>query len=139
MIKGYCRVSKDKQDIGKYIEQLRVYGIDEENIYQDTKTGTKRDREGLNKLLEGLQEGDIVIINDMTRLGRSTIDLLNIVDEIKSKGAFIKSLKESWLDTTTDNPQGQLMLTMFSGLAQYERDLIGKPLQKIGTIFCKKR
>lgn len=124
MIKGYCRVSTKGQDITKYVEQLIEYGIDESNIYQDKITGIKRDREGLNKLLDELQEGDIVVINDMTRLGRSTIDLLNIVNEIKQKGAFIKSLKESWLDTTTNNPQGQLMLTMFSALAQYERDLI---------------
>lgn len=124
MIYGYCRVSTGKQDLEKYVEQLKAYGVDEKNIYDDTMTGTKRDREGLNELLKKVVEGDIIVIPDMTRLGRSTIDLLNIVDELKSKKVGIKSIKDTWLDTTTDNPQSTLMLTMFSGLAQYERDLI---------------
>ncbi|CEP43709.1 recombinase family protein [Paraclostridium sordellii] len=124
MIFGYCRVSTNKQDLSKYIEQLKSYGIDEDNIYQDTMTGTKRDREGLNELLSKVKEGDTIVIPDMTRLGRSTIDLLNIVDELKSKYVHVRSLKEQWLDTTSSNPQSALMLTMFSALAQYERDLI---------------
>jgi len=122
-IYGYCRVSTDRQDLTKYIEQLKAYGIDEVNIHQDKITGTKRDREGLNELLGKVKEGDTIVIPDMTRLGRSTIDLLNIVDELKVKGVYIKSLKEEWLDTTSDDPQATLMLTMFSALAQYERDL----------------
>lgn len=124
MIFGYCRVSTNKQDLSKYIEQLKSYEIDEDNIYKDTMTGTKRDREGLNELLGKVKEGDTIVIPDMTRLGRSTIDLLNIVDELKSKDVHVKSLKEEWLDTTSSNPQSTLMLTMFSALAQYERDLI---------------
>ncbi|WP_057565545.1 recombinase family protein, partial [Paraclostridium sordellii] len=124
MIKGYCRVSTKDQDLTKYIEQLKAYGVEECNIYQDKMTGTKRDREGLNKLLCEVVEGDTIVIPDMTRLGRSTIDLLNIVDELKGKGVYVKSLKEQWLDTTSSNPQSTLMLTMFSALAQYERDLI---------------
>lgn len=124
MIKGYCRVSTKNQDLTKYIEQLKAYGVEECNIYQDKITGTKRDREGLNKLLDEVVEGDVIVIPDMTRLGRSTIDLLNIVDELKEQGVYVKSLKEQWLDTTSSNPQSTLMLTMFSALAQYERDLI---------------
>ena len=43
MIYGYCRVSTGKQDLEKYVEQLKAYGVDEKNIYDDTMTGTKRD------------------------------------------------------------------------------------------------
>lgn len=121
---GYCRVSTDKQDLTKYIEQLKKYGIDESNIKSDIMTGTKSDRSGLKNLLDTVVKGDTIVIPDMTRLGRSTIYLLNLVDELKNKGVYIKSLKEDWLDTTSDNPQNTLMLTMFSALAQYERDLI---------------
>lgn len=121
---GYCRVSTDKQDLTKYIEQLKKYGIDESNIKSDIMTGTKSDRNGLKNLLDTVVKGDTIVIPDMTRLGRSTIYLLNLVDELKNKGVYIKSLKEDWLDTTSDNPQNTLMLTMFSALAQYERDLI---------------
>ncbi len=135
-IYGYCRVSTDRQDLSKYIEQLKNIGVDEDNIYKDIITGTKREREGLNKLLEIVKEGDTIVIPDMTRLGRSTIDLLNIVEELKEKKVGIKSIKDTWLDTTKDNPQSTLMLTMFSALAQYERDLIS--LRTKETLAYKK-
>lgn len=137
VIRGYCRVSTSNQDIDKYIEQLKEYGVDDDKIYKDVITGTKMDREGLTRLLEDVNEGDTVIIPDMTRLGRSTIDLLNIVDKLKDKGVHLKSLKEGWLDTTSDNPQSTLMLTMFSALAQYERDLIS--IRTKETLAHKKR
>lgn len=135
--RGYCRVSTDKQDIDKYVEQLKEYGVDDNNIYKDIISGTKRNRDGLDTLLSDVNEGDTVIIPDMSRLGRSTIDLLNIVNEFKNKGVYLKSLKESWLDTTSDNPQSTLMLTMFSALAQYERDLIS--IRTKETLAHKKR
>lgn len=135
--RGYCRVSTDKQDIDKYVEQLKEYGVDEDKIYKDVISGIKRNREGLDNLLSDVNEGDTVIIPDMSRLGRSTIDLLNIVNEFKNKGVYLKSLKESWLDTTSDNPQSTLMLTMFSALAQYERDLIS--IRTRETLAHKKR
>ena len=85
MIYGYCRVSTDKQDVEKYVDQLKMEGIEESNIFKDVITGTKRDREGLNNLLETVEAGDIILIPDMTRLGRSTKDLLDIVEELKNK------------------------------------------------------
>lgn len=126
MLFGYCRVSKISQDLSKYIEQLKDFGIKEENIYTDNITGTKKgkDREGFKKLLDKVSEFDTIVIPDITRLGRSSFDLLQIVEELKEKNVGLKSLKEPWLDTTSDNPQSTLMLTMFSALAQYERDLI---------------
>lgn len=137
VMRGYCRVSTSNQDIDKYIEQLKEYGVEDSNIYKDIISGTKINRVGLNNLLSDVNEGDTVIIPDMTRLGRSTIDLLNIVNEFKNKGVYLKSLKESWLDTTSDNPQSTLMLTMFSALAQYERDLIS--IRTKETLAHKKR
>lgn len=121
---GYCRVSKNNQDIGKYRQQLIDNGVFESNIYQDFISGAKRNREGLDTLLSLVKSGDKIIVPDITRIARSTIDLLNIVEELKSKGVYIMSLKETWLDTTEDNPQSILLLTIFSGLAQYERELI---------------
>lgn len=71
--------------------------------------------------MDQLRDGDVVVISELTRLSRSTRNLFAIVDQIKSKGAGIKSLKETWLDTTT--PQGALMMTIFAGLSQFEADL----------------
>ena len=57
-----------------------------------------------------------------SKLARSTLDLLNVLDTIKRQGAGVKSLADTWADTTT--PHGKLMLTVFGGLAEFERTLI---------------
>lgn len=75
-------------------------------------------------MLEELQQGETVIVSELSRLSRSTKDLFEIVEKIHTAGAQIKSLKESWLDTTT--PQGKFMFTIFAGLSQFERDLLSE-------------
>ena len=77
-------------------------------------------------MIDELQEDDIVIITDLTRVSRSTKDLLNIIDRIKTRGASIKSIKDTWLDTSSDNPYNSFLLTVMSGLSQLERDLISQ-------------
>jgi DNA invertase Pin-like site-specific DNA recombinase len=126
MLVGYCRVSTEEQNLDRQIDALIKYGVDSRNIYQEKITGTKRDREQLNKMVDELKENDIVIISDLTRISRSTKDLLEIVEKIKSKGASIKSIKDTWLDTTTDNPYNSFLLTVMAGLSQLERDLISQ-------------
>ncbi|MDU8990770.1 MAG: recombinase family protein [Clostridium perfringens] len=123
---GYARVSTEGQNLDRQIDMLVNYGVDKRNIYQEKMTGTKSDREQLNKMIEELQENDIVVIADLTRVSRSTKDLLNIIDRIKDKGASIKSIKDTWLDTTSDNPYNSFLLTVMSGLSQLERDLISQ-------------
>lgn len=126
MLIGYARVSTEEQNLNRQLDALVKYGVDKRNIYQEKVTGTKKDREQLNKMLDELQDRDIVIITDLTRISRSTKDLLEIVEKIKDKGASIKSIKDTWLDTTTDNPYNSFLLTVMSGLSQLERDLISQ-------------
>ena len=75
-------------------------------------------------MMDQLRDGDVVIIAELTRLSRSTKDLFAIVEQIQARGANIRSLKETWLDTTT--PHGKLMFTIFAGLSQFEADLIAQ-------------
>ena len=124
MIVGYARVSDETQSLNRQIDILVLNGIDERNIYKEKITGTKRERPELNRMIEELKQNDICVVAELTRLSRSTKDLFEIVELIQSKGADIKSLKESWLDTTT--PHGKLMFTIFAGLSQFERDLISE-------------
>ena len=126
MLIGYARVSTEEQNLDRQIDMLVNYGVDKRNIYKEKITGTKADREQLNNMLNDLQENDVVVIADLTRVLRSTKDLLSIVDKIKSKGASIKSIKDTWLDTTSDNPYNSFLLTVMSGLSQLERDLISQ-------------
>ena len=126
MLVGYARVSTEGQNLDRQIDMLVEYGVDERNIYKEKITGTKANRPQLNDMINGLKEKDIVVIADLTRVSRSTKDLLMIIDKIKSKGASIKSIKDTWLDTTSDNPYNDFLLTVMSGMAQLERDLISQ-------------
>jgi DNA invertase Pin-like site-specific DNA recombinase len=121
MLIGYARASLEKQAIDRQLDELAAAGVAPPHIYQEKITGTKRDRPELNRLLDALHEGDTVVVLELSRISRSTKDLLEIVDLIHRCGANFRSLNESWLDTTT--PQGQLIFTIFAGLCQFERDL----------------
>lgn len=123
MFVGYARVSTMDQKLDRQIDQLEKYGIDRRNIYFEKVTGKKKERPELNRMIAELVPGDLVIITDLTRISRSTRDLLDIVDKIKQKGAAIRSIKDTWLDTSSDNPYNDFLLTVMSGISQLERDL----------------
>ena len=116
---GYARVSTIEQNLDRQLDSLGEHGA--EKIFTEKVTGKKTDRPELMKMIEHLRDGDVVIISELTRLSRSTKDLFAIVEQIQSRGANMRSLKETWLDTTT--PQGKLMFTIFAGLSQFEADL----------------
>jgi len=104
MLIGYKRVSTQNQKLDRQTDFLNEYGV--ERIFEEKVTGTKRERVELDKMLDQLRQGDVVIVTDLTRLSRSTKDLFEIVEII---------------ETTT--PQGKLLFTIFAGLSQFERDL----------------
>lgn len=134
MLTGYKRVSTQDQKLDRQTDLLNECGV--ERIFAEKVTGTKKERIELNKMLDMLRKDDVVIVTDLTRLSRSTKDLFDIVSAIESKGAGIKSLKESWLDTTT--PQGKLLFTILAGLSQFERDLTAERTKE-GLVSAKNR
>lgn len=99
-------------------------------VYQDVISGNKRERPQLNKMLDELQEGDIVVITEIARLSRSTKDLLELVDQIKNKGAYIVSIKENWLDTREENPMSTFLITIMGAMVQMEREMIAKRIRE---------
>ena len=117
---GYARCSTLDQNLDWHIDALMKEGCD--RIFQEKFTGTRKDRPELLRMMDMLREGDTVIICELTRLSRSVKDLFDLVEQVEKAGANIKSLKEPWLDTTT--PQGRLLFTIFSGVSQFERELI---------------
>jgi len=119
---GYARVSTVDQNLDRQMDALAEIGV--EKTFTEKVTGKKSDRLELVRMIDQLRDGDVVIISELTRLSRSTKDLFAIVEQIQAKGANIKSLKETWLDTTT--PHGKLMFTIFAGLSQFEADLIAQ-------------
>lgn len=118
---GYARVSTKDQNLELQRDALQEAGC--EKLFKEKISGKKADRPELQKMLEQLRKGDIVIIWKLDRLGRSLRDLVHLVQEIQEKGAGLKSLHDS-IDTTT--PQGKLTFHLFAALAEFERDIISE-------------
>lgn len=116
---GYARVSTEQQNLDRQLDALKKYGCD--MIFNEKMTGTKRDRPELTKLLDRMTEGDTVVIESLSRLGRSTKDLIELTELFQSKGVHLVSLKEQ-IDTSTST--GKLLFTLMSAIAQFERDVI---------------
>jgi DNA invertase Pin-like site-specific DNA recombinase len=117
---GYARVSTGGQHLETQIAELTAAGAD--HIFREKISGAKSNRPQLVRALEALKPGDVLLVARLDRLARSTLDLLNIIASIATKGAGFRSLHDVWADTTTAH--GRLMLTILGGLAEFERELI---------------
>ena len=118
---GYVRVSKKEQDLLRQMEALK--GEECDRIFKDHYTGKTKKRPQLMALLDQLREGDLVVVKDVFRFGRSLIDNVLIVDEIAQKGANIKFLD---IDIDTSKPYGKLIFHFLSSLAQMQREQISQ-------------
>lgn len=133
MLIGYARVSTHEQTLDLQIDALKEAGC--EKIYEDKITSIADTRPGLEKAFEIAREGDTFVVWRLDRLGRSTIQLIDVVNDIKDRGIDFKSLKEN-IDTTT--PGGKLIFHVFAALAEYERGLI-KERTKAGLEAARAR
>ncbi|WP_085520981.1 recombinase family protein [Tuberibacillus sp. Marseille-P3662] len=123
MLFGYARVSTNDQNLHMQFDTLKHYGVKEENVFAEKITGTKKDRPKFNEMLKYLREGDTVVVYKLDRIGRSTKHLVDLINDFQEKGINFVSLNEN-IDTTT--AMGKLVFTIFSGLAQFERDIISE-------------
>lgn len=113
---AYVRVSTVEQNEARQIEALEKHSIDK--WFTEKVSGKNTKRPQLQKMLEFVREGDTIYIHDLSRLARSTKDLLDIVEQLQAKGVHLVSNKEN-IDTNT--PTGKLMLTMIGAIAEFER------------------
>src|SRR3954465_6378165 len=117
---GYARVSTDDQDLTLQRTALKQAGC--KRIYEEKVSGATRDRPALTRMLDQLREGDVVVVARLDRLSRPPRDLLEIAEILKEGGTGLRSLGEPWADTTS--PAGKMVLTVFAGMAEFERALI---------------
>lgn len=133
MIVGYARVSTDDQSLDAQTDALTAASV--ERLFADKISGTKRERPELNRMLDQLRSGDVVVVAKYDRLARSLRDLLDIVEAIQGCGAEFRSLAEE-IDTTT--PAGRLVFHVFASIAQFERERISERTKE-GLEAARKR
>lgn len=113
---AYVRVSTEEQNEERQVEGLKKHQI--EKWFIEKVSAKTADRPQLQAVLEFAREGDVIYIHDLSRLARSTKDLLEMVEFLEKKGIGLVSNKES-IDTKTAT--GKLMLTMIGAIAEFER------------------
>lgn len=118
-IYGYARVSTNQQDLIRQLDMIKEYNCHE--VLTEKMSGVKADRPELIRLKDKVRPGDTLVVESFSRLGRSTKDLIELVEYFENKGVKLISIKEQF-DTYT--PHGKLMLTVFQAFSQFERDLI---------------
>jgi DNA invertase Pin-like site-specific DNA recombinase len=138
-ILGYARVSTQDQNLSGQIEALRAAGA--ATIFREKVSGVRADRPQLAKLMAKLEAGDVVAVTKLDRLGRSTRELLDLIERIGKAGASFRSLGDPLWDT--GSPQGRLLSTLLAAIAEFERELIrertGEGRKRAGVKFGRKR
>jgi DNA invertase Pin-like site-specific DNA recombinase len=117
---GYGRVSTQDQRLTGQLEALKAAGATQ--VYREKVSGVRANRPQLGKLMGSLKAGDIVLVTKLDRLGRSTRELLDLIERIGKAGAAFRSLGDPLWDTSS--PQGRLLSTLLAAIAEFERELI---------------
>lgn len=120
MLLGYARVSTDDQDLALQRRALREAGC--RRLYEEKLSGAQRNRPELARLLDQVRDDDVLVVTRLDRLARSTRDLLDVAERLRDADVGLRSLAEPWADTTS--PAGRMVLTVFAGIAEFERALI---------------
>lgn len=116
---GYARVSTQDQSLDLQVDALRAAGC--ERVLTEKVSGAAKDRPQLERLLEDVREGDVIVVWKLDRLGRSLHHLVSVVHLLQQQKAGLLSLNDP-IDTTTAS--GRLIFGVFASLAEFERELI---------------
>jgi DNA invertase Pin-like site-specific DNA recombinase len=117
---GYARVSTEDQTLDLQRERLHQAGCTK--LFEEKISGAKRGRPELQQLMREIRAEDVLVVTRLDRLARSTAELLRIAEALADQQAGLQSLEEPWADTTS--PAGRMVLTIFAGIAEFERALI---------------
>jgi DNA invertase Pin-like site-specific DNA recombinase len=120
---GYARVSTDEQNLGLQLDALHAAGC--ETVFEDQGvSGAVTRRPGLTAALGRCGSGDVLVAWKLDRLGRSTLDLVGLVEMLKGRGVGLKVLTGEGASVDTTRPEGKLIFAVFAAFAEFERELI---------------
>ncbi|CUX65989.1 MULTISPECIES: recombinase family protein [Hyphomicrobiales] len=138
----YCRVSTADQSCERQERDLTSFaeraGYTIAGVYKETSSGAKLDRAERKKVMALAQARgiDLVLVTELSRWGRSTIDLLNTLRELESRKVSVIAMSGMTFDLAS--PHGRMLATFLSGIAEFERDLISERV-KSGLAAAKAR
>jgi len=115
---GYARVSTSQQSLEIQKQALKKAGVKDFRIFFDKSTGSNIDRDGLNSLLFKVEEGDVVLITKLDRLGRDTADMINLINKFDKIGVGVRFLDDG---ISTEGSTGKMVITILSAVAEAER------------------
>ena len=118
---GYARVSTSQQSLESQISTLKEEGVKPSRIFSDKMTGSKLDRNGLDLLRVKVEEGDMVLVTKLDRLGRDTADMIHLIKDFDESGVSVKFLQDG---ISTEGSMGKMVVTILSAVAQAERERI---------------
>ncbi len=122
MLMGYILLATGEKDFA--IQRAALIAVGCRQTFEDKMSGAASERPELGRMLDQLREDDVVVVTSLDRLARSTRDLLEIAERLRKLGAGMRSLAEPWADTTL--PTGRMVLTVFTGIAEFERVLVSQ-------------
>jgi DNA invertase Pin-like site-specific DNA recombinase len=118
---GYARVSTSQQSLDLQVKTLKAEGIRANRIFTDKSTGSHANREGLRLLRLKVEEGDVLLVTNLDRLGRDTADMIQLIKEFDEMGVAIRFLDNG---ISTEGTMGKMVVTILSAVAQAERQRI---------------
>lgn len=113
---GYARVSTSQQSLDLQVRALKDAGVKANRIFTDKASGSSTDREGLDLLRMKVEEGDVILVKKLDRLGRDTADMIQL--EFDAQGVAVRFIDDG---ISTDGDMGQMVVTILSAVAQAER------------------
>lgn len=115
---GYARVSTSEQSLEIQKQKLINEGVKEFRILFDKSTGNNTKREGLQKLLDRVEQGDVVLVTKLDRLGRDTADMINLINQFNQMQVGVRFLEDG---ISTEGITGKMVITILSAVAESER------------------
>lgn len=115
---GYARVSTSQQSLELQKQSLKNAGVKDSRIFFDKSTGSNVDRPGLSSLLVKVEEGDVVLITKLDRLGRDTADMINLINQFNKMQVGVRFLDDG---ISTEGSTGKMVITILSAVAEAER------------------
>jgi DNA invertase Pin-like site-specific DNA recombinase len=109
-----------EQNLDLQLRALEKAGC--KKVFREKVSGSNRERPQFQRMLDQIRSSDTIVVWKLDRLARSTRDLLETIEAIREAGGKFRSLSEPWADTTTH--AGKMIMTIFAGIAEFERALI---------------